>query len=94
MLGKLLLVDEGFPDELDRGAELPSQWLAGSPTFPCPAFASASLPAAFKDCDNSAEVGSEDIKAKITSPSIISFSPESKPSRRRTNHHLVAGVLE
>ena len=51
LLGELLLTDEGLPDELDSGLEAPSHRVTGSPTFPSPALASASLAAASKACD-------------------------------------------
>jgi hypothetical protein len=58
-------LDEG--DELDSGAALPGHGATGSPTFPWPAFASASLAAASKACDwdIGAGVGSGDMGAGV-----------------------------
>jgi hypothetical protein len=61
-------LDDGFPDELGcAGGAPPWHDWTGSPTFPDPALASASLAAASKACDweGGAEVGSGDIKGKL-----------------------------
>jgi len=50
------LPDEGLPEGLASGAEVPAHGATGFPTFPGPALASASLAAASKACDG--DIGS------------------------------------
>jgi hypothetical protein len=64
LLGELH--DEGPDEGLDSGAGVPAHEATGSPTFPGPALASASLAAASKACDG--DIGSGVMNARLSVP--------------------------